>query len=204
MESVIVVQSFNHHWGAEMHALLKQNLYQDLLSLPESLTGEILNGRLYAQPRPSAKHVLVSSNLGIEIGGPYFRGRGGPGGWWILQEPEVHLALDEQVVVPDVAGWKKSRMPVMPEGHKFTVVPDWVCEVLSPSTESSDREIKKPLYARYGVRYLWLMHPKNQTLEAYKLVKGDWQLQGEFCENDKVCVEPFELLDITLGELFGG
>lgn len=186
-----------------MQALPRLKLYEELINLPESLTGQILNGQLYAHPRPSGKHVLVSSNLGIEIGGPYHRGKGGPGGWWILQEPEVHFVLDEQVAVPDVAGWRKERMPTIPDGHKFDIVPDWICEVLSPSTESIDREIKKPLYARSGVQYLWLISPKSKTLEAFKLVAGDWAAQGVFSGNEKVCIEPFELLDIPLDELLG-
>lgn len=186
-----------------MQTLPKQNLYEDLVNLPESLTGEILNGQLYAHPRPSGKHVLVSSNLGIEIGGPYHRGKGGPGGWWILQEPEIHFVLDEQVAVPDVAGWRKERMPTIPDGHKFSIVPNWICEILSTSTESVDREIKQPLYARFGVQYLWLINPKIRVLETFRLVDGDWEVQGRFSGSDKVCVEPFESVEITLNELLG-
>lgn len=186
-----------------MQALPKTSLYDDLVALPASLTGEILNGQLYAHPRPSGKHVLVSSNLGIEIGGPYHRGKGGPGGWWILQEPEVHFTLDEQVAVPDVAGWRKERMPTIPDGHKFDVVPDWICEILSPSTESVDREIKQPLYAQAGVQYLWLISPMQGTLEAFTVVNGNWTVQGVFSGDQKVSVEPFESVAITVNDLLG-
>ncbi|MGF1612760.1 MAG: Uma2 family endonuclease, partial [Gammaproteobacteria bacterium] len=162
------------------HALSRRNLYEELVALPESLIGEILDGQLYAHPRPGGRHVLAASNISAEFHGPYQRGRGGPGGWWILLEPEVHFVKDEEVAVPDVAGWRKERMPAIPESHRFTVVPDWICEVLSPSTESIDREIKMPLYARFGVQYLWLAHPKTRSLEAFKLVDGSWISQGCF------------------------
>ena len=181
----------------------KLNLYNDLIALPESVTGEILNGQLYAHPRPAGKHALAAYTLGLELGGPYYRGRGGPGGWWILQEPEVHFILDAEVAVPDVAGWRKERMPEVPDSHKFTIVPDWICEVLSPSTASVDREIKMPLYARFGVGYLWLVHPKKQTLEAYQLIRGAWSKQGQFAGDDFVCIEPFDSVRITVSELLG-
>ncbi len=184
-----------------MQMLPKFNRYEDLVNLPASLTGEILNGQLYAQPRPSGKHILAASNIGSEIHGAYQRGRGGPGGWWILQEPEVHFVLDEEVTVPDVAGWRKTTMPAIPDGHKFTIVPDWICEIHSPSTESIDRNIKKPLYARFGVSFLWLIHPKNRTLETYRLVEGNWKSQGVYSGADTFCVEPFESVKIQLDEL---
>jgi Uma2 family endonuclease len=175
--------------------------YEELIDLPESLTGEVLNGQLYAHPRPGGRHILVASNIGAEFHGPYQRGKGGPGGWWILVEPEVHFVLDRDVTVPDVAGWQKSRMADIPEGHKFTVVPDWVCEILSPSTESIDREIKMPLYATYGVRFLWLVHPLKKTIETYKLEAAQWVSKRIFRSGDSVCCEPFEALAINLNEL---
>lgn len=184
-----------------MQPLKKRDLYAELERLPESLTGEILNGQLYAHPRPSGKHILVASNLGIEIGGPYHRGKGGPGGWWILQEPEVHFVLDREVAVPDVAGWRKENLPEIPESHKFAVVPEWICEVFSPSTEGVDREIKMPLYAQYGVKYLWLVHPIKKTLATYKLVGNEWQSQGIFESGSSVSVEPFEQIEFTVDDL---
>ncbi len=182
-------------------AVPKKTPYEELIDLPESLTGEILNGQLYAHPRPSGKHILVASNIGAELHGPYQRGRGGPGGWWILVEPEVHFVPDQEVAVPDVAGWQKLRMPDIPEGHKFTVTPDWICEVLSPSTESIDREIKMPLYANYGVRFLWLVHPTKKRLEAFSLVDGEWVSLGAFGSGDRVSVKPFEELSFKLDYL---
>jgi len=184
-----------------MKPAIKYNLYSELEQLPESLTGEILNGQLYAHPRPGGKHISVATNISIDIGGAYQRGRGGPGGWRILVEPETHLTLDTEVVVPDVAGWRKERLPTVPEGHKFTVVPDWICEIFSPSTETIDKEIKMPLYANYGVKYLWLIHPIKKQLEAFKLAGNEWVSQGNFKSGEIVCVEPFDEIEINLDEL---
>jgi Uma2 family endonuclease len=129
----------------------KPSLYEQLMSLPAGLTGEIINGQLRTQPRPAWPHILAGARLGAVIEGPYGCGRGGPGGWWIVLEPEVHLVLDTEVTVPDIVGWRKGRMPTPPEGHKIQVVTDWVSEIFSPSTKSTDREEKMPLYARHGV-----------------------------------------------------
>ena len=179
------------------------SLYEQLVALPEGLTGEIINGQLRAQPRPAGPHALASSRLGADIEGPFGRGRGGPGGWWIIDEPEVHFLLDREVMVPDIAGWRRERMPTLPEGHKFEVVPDWICEVFSPSSKSSDREEKMPLYAHYGVGYAWLVDPKAQTLEAYRLVDGKWAPLGFFRDDDDVSVPPFDAITIHLVELWG-
>ena len=134
----------------------KPTLYAQLEALPERLTGEILNGQLHAQPRPSGPHAIAESSLTAELNLPFQKGRGGPGGWWIVAQPEIHFVRDSEVAVPDVAGWKRERMPVPPQDHRFEVIPDWVCEILSPSTASKDREIKMPLYAHYGVPFAWL------------------------------------------------
>jgi Uma2 family endonuclease len=182
----------------------KTTLYEQLLALPEGLTGEIINGQLRAQPRPAWSHILAGSRLGADIEGPYGRGReGGPGGWWIIDEPEVHFVLDAEVTVPDIAGWRRQRMPSPPEGHKIQVVPDWVCEIFSPSSKSSDREEKMPLYARHGVGFAWLLDPKTQTLEAYELVDGRWMPLGMFRDHDRVSVRPFDAISIHLGDLWG-
>jgi Uma2 family endonuclease len=178
------------------------SLYEQLMALPEGLTGEIINGQLRTQPRPAWPHSLASSRLGADIEGPYGRGRGGPGGWWIIDEPEVHFVLDTEVMVPDIAGWRKKRMPSPPEGHKIQVVPDWVCEVFSPSTKSTDREEKMPLYAHYGVRFAWLVDPKTHTLETYKLTDFKWKPLGIFRDDDTVCVVPFDQIVIHLADLW--
>ena len=171
------------------------------MALPDELTGEIINGQLRAQPRPAWPHSLAGSRLGADIEGPYGRGRGGPGGWWIIDEPEVHFVLDTEVLVPDIAGWRKECMPSPPEGHKIQVVPDWVCEIFSPSTKSIEE--KMPLYARCGVRFAWLVDPKTHTFEAYELVDTAWRPLGFFRDDDLVSVAPFDAIVIRLTDLWG-
>ncbi len=180
----------------------RASLYEQLESLPEGLIGEIINGQLRAQPRPTWRHSLASSRLGADIEWPYGRGSGGPGGWWIIDEPEVHFVLDRAVTVPDIAGWRKERMPNPPEGHKIQVVPDWVCEIFSPSTKSTDREEKMPLYAQYGVQYAWLVDPETHTHEAYALADGNWRPLGLFRDDDEVSVAPFDATVIRLADLW--
>jgi Uma2 family endonuclease len=171
-------------------------LYAAIEALPEGVTGELIRGQLYTQPRPAGRHALVVSNLGADLVNPYGRGRGGPGGWWILIEPEVHFVRDVEVAVPDVAGWKRDRMPHVPDDQRFEVAPDWICEVLSPSTASRDREVKMPLYGQYGVPFLWLVDPLDRRLEAYVLDAGEWRLQAAFEEDQRIVAPPFE--EITL------
>ena len=189
--------------SAVMKAVAYDNdLYDQLEALPENLTGEIINGRLYAQPRPANRHALAGSNLGGELYSPYNRGRGGPGGWWILDEPEIHFIRDTEVLVPDLAGWLRDRMPRLPPDHRIEVVPDWVCEILSPSTARTDRMTKMPVYARYGVPYLWLVDPLARTLETFALREGRWTVMGQFQDQAIVSVEPFQEIGLELGALW--
>jgi Uma2 family endonuclease len=183
-------------------ALKPASLYEQLVALPEHVTGEILNGELYAMPRPSGLHGLAEAGLTIDIGGPFNFGRGGPGGWWIIPEPEVHFRRDVEVAVPDVAGWRRERMPVIPEDHRFEVVPDWVCEILSPSTVKKDRVIKLPLYARYGVAYAWLVDPQARTLEAFELRDQVWALIATLQDDASVRVPPFDAVEFPLNDLW--
>ncbi|MEA3643896.1 MAG: Uma2 family endonuclease [Lamprobacter sp.] len=185
-----------------MHARVEPSLYQQLESLPPGLIGEILNGQLHTQPRPSGPHAYAASALGAELFLPFSRGRGGQGGWWIIDEPELHFLLDEEVEVPDIAGWRRQRMPRIPEGHRFSVVPDWVCEVLSPSTESKDRELKMPIYAHFGVAFAWLLDPRKRLLETYALHDGAWRETGRFGGDDRVRAAPFEAVTIALDDLW--
>ena len=177
-------------------------LYEALEALPEGVIGEILNGQLHTQPRPAIPHARVALDLAIGVGGPYDKGIGGPGGWWIFPEPEVHLVRDVEVAVPDLAGWRRERMPILPTGHRVEVVPDWVCEILSPSTKRKDRQNKMPLYARYGMRYAWLIDPVEQTLEVYRLDAGAWVEIDHFAGADQVRVPPFEAVSIDLKGLW--
>lgn len=188
--------------SAVMKPATLPDLYAQLEALPENLTGEIMNGRLYTQPRPASPHALAGSGLGMDIGGAYHRGRGGPGGWWILDEPEIHFIRDTEVLVPELAGWRRERMPRLPRDHRFEVVPDWVCEILSPSTARTDRVVKMPIYARYGVSCLWLVDPLVRTLEVFALRDGRWTVIGLFQEQDLVTVEPFAEIALELGGLW--
>ncbi len=180
------------------------SFYEHLLALPANVTGEIIAGVLHTQPRPSARHALAASAVEGELYNPYHKGHGGPGGWWILVEPEVHFIRDTEVLVPDLAGWRRERMPVLPQDHRFEVVPDWVCEVLSPSTQRTDRISKMKVYAQYGVAYLWLIDPLARILEAYALDNGRWTVTGLFQDQDEVSVAPFDAAVIALGDLWEG
>lgn len=182
--------------------------YEDLYSIPEHTTGEIIDGELVVTPRPSRKHVYTATALGGEITSPYQFGRGGPGGWIILVEPEIKLA--DAIVVPDLAGWKRERFPVSEESNWISVVPDWVCEILSPTTFRTDKVKKMPLYARHAVAHIWLIDPAAMTLDAFRLEpvpepaheSGRWLLLGSYAEKDRVRVEPFEALEIKLEDLW--
>lgn len=182
--------------------MCQTNLYLKLEALPKNMTGEIINGRLIAMPRPAGIHCQAESALGADILFPYQYGRGGPGGWWIVDEPEVHFIRDIEVVVPDIAGWRKERMPRQPRTHRYEVVPDWVCEIASPSTAKLDRIEKMPLYAKYGVQYLWLVDPLLKTLETYELCNGRWSNVKNYKDNDAVSAVPFNEITLQLDDLW--
>ena len=175
--------------------------FEDLVGLPEHLVGEILDGELHASPRPSASHALAASTLQSDLGTTFQRGRGGPGGWWILSEPELHLG--EDVAVPDLAGWRRDRLPSVPDAPFLTLAPDWVCEVVSPSTERIDRVKKLPLYAREGVRYAWLVNPKTRTLEVFRNEGTRWVLLASHADDAQVRAEPFDAVELDLLALWG-
>lgn len=183
-------------------AVSQPTLYEQLVALPENITGEILNGELYTQPRPSGRHNVAELGLGGTLLFPFQHGRDGPGGWWILAEPEVHFIRDIEVVVPDLAGWRRERLPAIPESHRFEVAPDWVCEILSPSTAKKDRALKLPLYAHYRVSHAWLLDPLVHTLEAYELHDGAWLLLGTFKDDDSIRVAPFAAISFSLADLW--
>lgn len=180
---------------------LRQATYEDLLQVPEHLVAEILNGELHTHPRPAPRHVRATSILGGKFTEPFDLGSGGPGGWWILDEPELHLGA--QVMVPDLAGWRRERMPELPETAWFELAPDWVCEVLSPSTAKDDRTIKMSLYARHGVGHLWLVDPLLKTLEAYELREGQWSLLTTLKDDDQTRLVPFDAIEFSLADLWG-
>jgi Uma2 family endonuclease len=174
--------------------------YEDIVALPANLVGEILNGRLVTHPRPAPPHARASSALGSEIFGPFDGRRGGPGGWWVLDEPELHL--ENEIVVPDIAGWKRERMPQLPDTAWFGLAPDWVCEVLSPATARDDRVEKLPIYARFGVTHAWLVDPTLRTLEAYENRSGKWLLLSALKGDDAVSLPPFDAITFSLAVLW--
>jgi Uma2 family endonuclease len=174
--------------------------YDDLLAVPAHLVAEILDGELYTTPRPSPRHAGVSSGVGGMLWGPFDSGRGGPGGWRILFEPELHLASD--IAVPDLAGWRRERLPRLPDEAFFTLAPDWVCEVLSPSTVAMDRVTKLGIYARERVSHAWLIDPLARTLEVLRLEDRRWSIVGTWSGAATPRAEPFEAVEIDLALLW--
>jgi Uma2 family endonuclease len=174
--------------------------YEDLLEVPDHLVAEILDGELHVSPRPAPRHAGTSSGIGGLLWGPFDRGRGGPGGWRILFEPELHLSAD--VVVPDLAGWRRERLPTLPEEAYFALAPDWVCEVLSPSTASIDRVKKLSIYARERVPHAWLVDPFAKTLEVLRLENGRWSIVATHAALDVVRAEPYDAMELDLSLLW--
>lgn len=164
------------------------------------MVAEIVAGTLHTNPRPAPRHALASSGLGANIATPFGYGRGGPGGWWIIDEPELHLG--EDVLVPDLAGWRRERMPEPPETAWFTISPDWVCEVLSPSTRALDQGAKRAAFARESVGHLWFVDPDARTLEAFELRDGHWALLDTLTDDAPVSLPPFDAIRFSLGDLW--
>ncbi len=173
---------------------------QDIDALPEHLVGEIINGILHTQSRPTRRHGIASIRLGSELDTPFGAGRGGPGGWVFIDEPQLHFGM--QVVVPDLAGWKRERATFDLDEAKTYIAPDWVCEVLSPSTARLDRGQKSNIYALAGVGYYWILDPANRTLESRRLVDGKWLLIGSAGTGEAVSLEPFEAISFPFDDLF--
>lgn len=178
----------------------KKAAYADVLAAPEHVVAEVIDGELHTHPRPGGPHAEAASVLSMDIGSAFHRGRGGPGGWIILVEPELHL--DPNVLVPDLAGWRRERLPAVPREAALTLAPDWVCEVLSPGTALLDRRRKMPLYARERVPYLWLVDPLVRSLEVYRLEGEGYLHVRTFGENERARAIPFEIIDLELEALW--
>ena len=174
--------------------------YQDVLDAPPHKVAEIIDGSLHMSPRPAPLHGVASSVLGSSITTPFHLGRGGPGGWWIVDEPELHLG--EDILVPDIAGWRRERMPELPDTAYYSLAPDWVCEILSPSTRAMDIGPKRAIYAREEVCWLWFVDPEIRTLEAFELKDGHWSLLDVISEDAQVCLPPFDAISFSLGDLW--
>jgi Uma2 family endonuclease len=174
--------------------------YQDILDLPDNLIGEILMNQIITQPRPAPKHIRAASSLGINIGKDYDDKKGKFGGWWIFDEPEIHLG--NHVVVPDLAGWRRERMPTLPDEAFFNLAPDWICEILSPSTARADRVLKMPIYAEFEINHLWIVDPNLQTLEVFERQNKHWLLLKTYQQDDLICAPPFVELEFSLNALW--
>lgn len=177
--------------------------YDDVLAAPEHQVAEILGGELFLSPRPAFPHARATSLLGSELTGAFDResaGPAGPGGWWLVDEPELHFGGD--VVVPDIAGWRRERMPSLPGTAWCELAPDWVCETLSPSTTRIDRTRKLAIYARESVRHVWLLDPLARTLEALVLESGRWVIDATHAGDEIVRAVPFATVEIALGRLW--
>lgn len=174
--------------------------YADIEALPPHVTGEILHGTLVTHPRPVPRHAVAQSGLNFELVGPFQRGKDGPGGWMFMTEPELHLG--NHVIVPDLAGWKSERLSPFPTTSWIDTVPDWVCEILSDSTERYDRNDKRKIYATAGVKFVWLLDPRVKVLECFTLVAGNWLLTHTFDDTSKVSAPPFDSISFDLAPLF--
>ena len=174
--------------------------YQDVLDAPPHKVAEVIAGTLHLSPRPASRHARARTGLVARIGLPYSYGDGGPGGWWIIGEPELHLG--EDILVPELAGWRRERMPDYPDAAYFALAPDCICEVLSPSTRALDQGKKRAIYAREGVVHLWFIDPDARILEAFELRDGQWVLLETLTDNDPVSLPPFDATSFSLGDLW--
>lgn len=175
--------------------------YADILALPRHVIGEIFFGVLHVNPRPAPPHAVAATALGEELGPPFKRGKGGPGGWVLLDEPELHL--HEDIVVPDLGGWRRERMPEVPiDKAYFELAPDWACEVLSPSTEATDRDEKLRIYSRERVTHVWLVDPILKTLEVLRLDGPTYRIVSVHRDDARVRAEPFDAIELELATLW--
>jgi Uma2 family endonuclease len=175
--------------------------YEDVLNAPEHKVAEIIDGVLYLSPRPAVEHGIATTELVTDLNTTLRKARGGPEGCWFVVEPELHFG--EDVLVPDIAGWRQSRMPNAPTGPFSTLAPDWLCETLSPSTAKLDRTKKLRVYARERVQYVWLVDPGRKRLEALRLRGSSWVTQATYRAHDRVREEPFDSVEIDLAVLWG-
>ncbi|MDX2023942.1 MAG: Uma2 family endonuclease [Deltaproteobacteria bacterium] len=182
-------------------AARRRATYQDVLKAPAHMVAEVVDGELHLQPRPALIHAAAASALGEELGPPFKRGKGGPGGWILLDEPELHLGAD--IVVPDMGGWLKTRLSAVPDDAYLILRPDWVAEVLSPRTERFDRITKLAVYAREQVPWVWLVNPRERMLEILNLgVDGRWILVGTYSGEELIRAQPFDAIEFDLAALW--
>jgi Uma2 family endonuclease len=174
--------------------------YEDLLKVPPHLVAEIVEGELFTSPRPRSRHAVAAGRVFRRLGSKFEDGDDGPGGWWLLFEPELHLGHD--VLVPDIAGWRRERMPSIPDVAGFALAPDWVCEVTSPSTGKLDRFYKAPVYARHRIPYGWILDPIARGLELHRLENSHWALIETYVGDQVARSEPFESVELNLSDFW--
>ena len=181
-------------------AVLRQATYADLEAVPAHLVAEIIDGVLETHPRPRPRHAMAASDLSTVLGPPFRHGRGGPGGWIFMVEPELHLGA--HVVVPDLVAWRRERVPTEFDAAYIEAPPDWVCEILSPSTIRLDRGRKRRIYAEAEIGYLWLLDPAAGVLEGFALADGRWVLLATIQRGETVALPPFDAVPFPLDDLF--
>jgi Uma2 family endonuclease len=177
----------------------------DLLAIPEpERFHEVIDGELVRKAAPSGPHGRAQSRVVAKIGGPYDRRPGGraPGGWWIVTEVEIELEV-RQVYRPDVTGWRRERLPELPDQTPITVRPDWVCEILSESNARNDLVRKMRGYHRAGVPHYWIVDPREQTLTVYRWTAEGFLLALAAERHERVRAEPFADIELFVGSLFG-
>ena len=178
----------------------KRATYADIEAAPPHVVAEIIDGTLYTHPRPSFRHGLAASALSVRLGQSFQFGGGGPGGWVFVDEPELHLR--RHILVPDIAGWRRERLPGAPESSYTKIAPDWVCEVLSASTEIRDRTVKMRIYGKAGIPFLWIIDPRLQILETFENTGGSWTKAGDWNSDDTVRATPFDAVSFSLADLW--
>ena len=186
---------------AKTSSAMPEALWAELEALPEGIKGEIIHDTLYAQPRPFSRHQDIAGAITSDVRGAYQRGRGGPGGWWIIVEPGVRIAPKEEFS-PDVAGWRKERLPRIPD-KAITLVPDWICEIQSKGTRRYDIQVKRAFYREIGVGWLWYVDPDTRSLVVSRLERGRWLEEGIWSGANTVKAPPFEAVEIDLAEWWG-
>ncbi|MBX3250573.1 MAG: Uma2 family endonuclease [Myxococcales bacterium] len=177
--------------------------YGDLLALADDVRAEILGGRIVTAPAPLPKHSRAQRALGSFVGRPFDDddGFGGPGGWWIFVEVDVLLGPHD-VVRPDLAGWRRQRLPDPGDRRPIDVAPNWVCEILSPSTAARDRVEKRKLYGDHGIEHYWIVDVDARTLEAFELSAGRWVLVDSYDETATARIPPFDAVELVIDRLF--
>lgn len=174
--------------------------YKDIEALPEHLVGELINGELFVSRRPPSRTALAVSVLLMDLGSAFDLGRTGPGGWSMLREVELHFGND--VLVPDLSGWRHERLPTIPDVPYLELAPDWICEVLSPATAKLDLVHKLPRYAQAGVKHAWIVNPIHHLLQVFRLEHNKWMLVSAFGGDDRVRAEPFDAVELELEALW--